>query len=415
MPNNLIVEGGTKYICGKGHCMKGAGHCMGGNIMVGGTIQDFLNNFIVSFLNFYEEQIERIMAIRDQVELDNEVTQLYTEAQVVFRPIYAYIRQRGLQTYSNNIGRNRNSFINVVQNFVKALLRSDVIKKRPKSLRGSKMGDKGYQLIGDILANTTDLNSKVERVYQNQREQINQRYANNPILLNELKFLLYYLKLKFQNRGFIRESLQFDRMEGIEEEDEEDEEDDEEEQEEEPQQTSMVGGNINDYNLNIVFDNEFNVDNINNYQLRDLFEDTLDTRFNDFLLSQGYTDDTSPGLSLLVYRIITLYILDYLGWGDMSEQERDEFDLVSIFESYRPVSTNSIINDLRTFILRLPQEPQQTNSGLLANAETFLRDPNTGEITTFNDSSIFIYMVGTLILALRRVMPGSQYFMPSVN
>jgi hypothetical protein len=206
-------------------------------------------------------------------------------------------------------------------------------------------------------------------------------------------------------------------MEGIEEGDEEEDEEDDEEEEpqEEPQQTSMVGGNINDYNLNTVFDNEFNVDNINNYQLRELFEDTLDERFENYLLSQGYTDDTSPGLSLLVYRIMTLYILDYLGWGDMSEQERDEFDLVSIFESYRPVSTNSIINDLRTFILRLPQEPTETNSGLLANAETFLRDPNTGEITTFNDSVIFQYMVGTLILALRRVMPGSQYFMPSVD
>ena len=99
----------------------------------------------------------------------------------------------------------------------------------------------------------------------------------------------------------------------------------------------------------------------------------------------------------------------------MSEQERDQFDLVSIFESYRPVSTNSIINDLRRFILRLPQEPTETQSGLLANAETLLRDPNTGEITTFNDSVIFQYMVGTLILALRRVMPGSQYFMPSVD
>ena len=238
MPNNLIVEGGTKYICGKGHCfMQGEDHCMRGNIIVGGTIQEFLNEFLKAFFEYYMEKVNRILAITDQQQMNEIITQLHEEADIVFAPIYYTIRRNGHQSYVNSIIRHTNSFINITQNFIKALLSKDLMKKTPKSLKGSIMGDKGYQLIGDILANTTDLKKKVERVHKAFIELVDVKYAQQVVLLNEIKFLLYYLKVQFQDRGFIRDALQFDRIEAIEEGNEEDDE-----QEEEPQQTPSVGG-----------------------------------------------------------------------------------------------------------------------------------------------------------------------------
>jgi predicted transcriptional regulator len=243
MSNNLIVERGTKYICEKGNCfMKGAGHCMGDNIIVGGTIQEFFNAFLRAFFEYYITEVNKILAIRDQRHMDAITRQLYEDAKIEFEPIYQTIIQNGLQIYVNNIIRHTNSFINITQSFIKALLSKDLIKKTPKSLKGSVMGDKGYQLIGDILANTTDLKKKVERVYKIFRDHVNVKYAQQVVLLNEIKFLLYYLKVKFQDRGFIRAALQFDRIEAIEEGDEEGDEEDDDEEPKEPQQTSSIGG-----------------------------------------------------------------------------------------------------------------------------------------------------------------------------
>ena len=78
MPNNLIVEGGTKYICGKGHCfMQGEDHCMRGNIIVGGTIQEFLNEFLKAFFEYYMEKVNRILAIADQQQMNEIVSPFF--------------------------------------------------------------------------------------------------------------------------------------------------------------------------------------------------------------------------------------------------------------------------------------------------------------------------------------------------
>ena len=237
MPNNLIVEGGTKYICGKGHCfMQGEDHCMRGNIIVGGTIQDFLDHLLKMFFKYYIEKVNKILAITDQQEMDENTAKLYKERNIVFAPIYNTIIQNGQKRYVDSIKKNRKSFVDIIKIFIEALLRVDLMKKRPKSLQNSIMGNKGYQLIGDILANTTNLKGKVERIYETLLKQVNEN-AQQYVLLNEIKFLLYYLKVNFQDRGFIRAALQFDRIVAIEEEDEEDDE-----PEEEPQQTTSVGG-----------------------------------------------------------------------------------------------------------------------------------------------------------------------------
>ena len=104
MPNNLIVEGGTKYICGKGHCfMQGEDHCMRGNIIVGGTIQDFLDQLLTMFFKYYIEKVNEILAITDQQEMDKITAQLYKEANIVFAPIYNTIRQNGYKRYVDSI------------------------------------------------------------------------------------------------------------------------------------------------------------------------------------------------------------------------------------------------------------------------------------------------------------------------
>lgn len=153
----------------------------------------------------------------------------------------------------------------------------------------------------------------------------------------------------------------------------------------------MRGGNINDDRT----PEELEIFEINN-QINDhtgtmsgrimpIVEDIL----NELNIDNDYLEN-------LLMDTIFMYILDYLGWDNLTPDQRDDYTLQNLYNSYQDINENNIINDLATYIQNKLNEPG-------ADAEAF-----TNGNFILNQNPLFQFLVGYIFLILRRVMPDNE-------
>lgn len=101
-------------------------------------------------------------------------------------------------------------------------------------------------------------------------------------------------------------------------------------------------------------------------------------------------------LENLLVDTLFFYILDFLGWGNLTDEQRDDYDLQNLYNSYQNITADTIINDLAQYLEIKLNEPG-------ADAEAF-----TNGNLILNQNPLFQFLVGYLFLILRRVMPDNE-------